>query len=106
MSGAHCRVFCDGDHERRGQGRLQRYAGQRDFRRRRLPGRLYGNCAAAKKIDFSLLSPALFDKVAGGGVFRKGMSPGARATRWEAYPEVARKEDAASDHAAWADMDL
>ncbi|MFO1124892.1 MAG: endonuclease/exonuclease/phosphatase family protein [Methylocystis sp.] len=67
----------------------------------------YGNCAAGNKIDFILLSPALFDKVTGGGVFRKGMWPGARAKRWEAYPEVARKEDAASDHAAiWADIDL
>lgn len=67
----------------------------------------YGNCAAENKIDFILLSPTLFDKVAGGGVFRKGMWPGARARRWEAYPELQRKEDAASDHAAiWADIDL
>jgi len=67
----------------------------------------YGNCAANNKIDFILLSPALFDRVTGGGVFRKGMWPGARAQRWEAYPEVARKEDAASDHAAiWADIAL
>lgn len=67
----------------------------------------YDNCAADKKIDFILLSPTLFDTVTGGGVFRKGMWPGARAMRWEAYPEVARKEDAASDHAAiWVDIDL
>ena len=67
----------------------------------------YGSCAADNKIDFILLSPALFERVKGGGVFRKGMWPGARAKRWEAYPEVARKEDAASDHAAiWVDIDL
>ncbi len=67
----------------------------------------YGNCSAENKIDFILLSPALFDKVTGGGVFRKGMWPGARARRWEAYPEVARKVDAASDHAAiWTDIDI
>ncbi|MGD9659251.1 MAG: endonuclease/exonuclease/phosphatase family protein [Methylocystis sp.] len=67
----------------------------------------YGNCSAENKIDFILLSPALFDKVTGGGVFRKGLWPGARARRWEAYPELQRKEDAASDHAAiWADIDI
>ena len=67
----------------------------------------YGNCSAENKIDFILLSPALFDKVTGGGVFRKGMWPGARARRWEAYPELVRKVDAASDHAAiWADIDI
>ena len=67
----------------------------------------YGSCAADNKIDFILLSPALFDRVTGGGVFRKGMWPGARAKRWEAYEEIVRKEDAASDHAAvWADIDL
>jgi endonuclease/exonuclease/phosphatase family metal-dependent hydrolase len=67
----------------------------------------YGNCSAENKIDFILLSPALFDKVTGGGVFRKGMWPGARARRWEAYPELVRKVDAASDHAAiWADINI
>jgi endonuclease/exonuclease/phosphatase family metal-dependent hydrolase len=67
----------------------------------------YGNCSAENKIDFILLSPALFDKVTGGGVFRKGMWPGARARRWEAYPELVRKVDAASDYAAiWADINI
>lgn len=67
----------------------------------------YGNCGPENKIDYILLSPHLFDKVRAGGVFRKGMWPGARQKRWEAYPEVARKEDAASDHAAiWADVDI
>lgn len=67
----------------------------------------YGNCSAENKIDYILLSPALFEKVAGGGVFRKGMWPGARARRWEAYPELQRKVDAASDHAAiWVDINI
>lgn len=67
----------------------------------------YGSCRAENKIDYILLSPSLFEKVTAGGAFRKGMWPGARAKRWEAYPELARKEDAASDHAAvWADIDI
>ncbi|WP_225767663.1 endonuclease/exonuclease/phosphatase family protein [Inquilinus sp. Marseille-Q2685] len=67
----------------------------------------YGLCNAANKIDYMLLSPKLFERVQAGGVFRKGMWPGSRPRRWEAYPEVGRAEDAASDHAAlWADLDL
>lgn len=67
----------------------------------------YDNCSDGKKIDYMLLSPALFAKVIGGGVCRKGIWPGIRAQRWPAYPELTRPEDAASDHAAiWADIDL
>ena len=67
----------------------------------------YGLCNAANKIDYMLLSPSLFDRVRSGGVFRTGMWPGSRPKRWEAYPEVGRKADAGSDHAAlWAEIDL
>lgn len=67
----------------------------------------YGLCNAANKIDYMLLSPALFDRVQSGGVFRTGMWPGSRPKRWEAYPEVGRAADAGSDHAAlWAEIDL
>lgn len=67
----------------------------------------YGLCNAANKIDYMLLSPALFDRVQAGGVFRTGMWPGARPQRWKAYPEVGRATDAGSDHAAlWAEIDL
>ncbi|PKP94135.1 MAG: endonuclease/exonuclease/phosphatase [Alphaproteobacteria bacterium HGW-Alphaproteobacteria-16] len=67
----------------------------------------YDLCSAANKIDYLLLSPALFDLVQAGGIFRKGMWPGSRPRRWEPYAEVGRKADAASDHAAiWAELDI
>ncbi len=59
------------------------------------------------KIDYLLLSPALFAKVAKGGIFRKGAWPGSRPPRWEVYPELNEKHHAASDHhAIWADIDI
>ena len=67
----------------------------------------YGLCNAANKIDYILLSPKLYERVQRGGVHRQGMWPGARPRRWDAYEEVARPHDAASDHAAlWVDLDL
>ncbi|WP_431480696.1 endonuclease/exonuclease/phosphatase family protein [Pseudomonas thivervalensis] len=67
----------------------------------------YGSCTAANKIDYLLLSPELFLKVKAGGVYRKGMWPGSRPVRWETYPEIIKKENAGSDHAAvWVDLDI
>jgi endonuclease/exonuclease/phosphatase family metal-dependent hydrolase len=67
----------------------------------------FGLCNAGNKIDYLLLSPALFKRVQGGGVFRKGMWPGARPKRWETYDELSNPNDAASDHAAlWVDIDI
>ncbi|WP_298283960.1 endonuclease/exonuclease/phosphatase family protein [Novosphingobium sp.] len=67
----------------------------------------YDLCNAGNKIDYMLLSPALFNRVQSGGVFRKGMWPGSRPRRWEAYAEVTRPVEAGSDHAAiWADIDI
>ncbi len=59
------------------------------------------------KIDYLLLSPALFSKVTAGGIFRKGAWPGSRPKRWDVYPELKKKHHAASDHhLIWADIDL
>ncbi|MCG6901372.1 MAG: hypothetical protein LJE68_01705 [Rhodobacter sp.] len=59
------------------------------------------------KIDYLLLSPALFDKVTRGGIFRKGAWPGSRPPRWQVYPELTEKHHAASDHhLIWADIDI
>jgi endonuclease/exonuclease/phosphatase family metal-dependent hydrolase len=67
----------------------------------------FGLCNARDKIDYLLLSPALFDRVTGGGVVRRGMWPGTRPRRWDVFPELEREEDIASDHAAiWVDLDL
>ncbi|HSK39255.1 MAG TPA: endonuclease/exonuclease/phosphatase family protein, partial [Arenibaculum sp.] len=63
----------------------------------------YGSSTKANKIDYILMSPGLFARVSGGGIFRKGMWPGVRPKKWEVYDEIKRPEDAASDHAAlWA----
>ncbi|PLR41723.1 endonuclease/exonuclease/phosphatase [Chimaeribacter californicus] len=67
----------------------------------------WGNCAADNKLDYILLSPALWEKVKAGGVLRKGMWPGVRPVKWKAYPEIKEPENAGSDHAAlWVDLDI
>lgn len=67
----------------------------------------FGLANKSNKIDYILLSPKLFERVERGGVFRKGVWPGVSPKRWEVYGELARPEDAASDHAAvWADVDI
>jgi len=59
------------------------------------------------KIDYLLLSPALFGKVTRAGLFRKGAWPGSNPPRWQVYPELTRKHQAASDHhLIWADIDI
>jgi hypothetical protein len=50
------------------------------------------------KIDYLLLSPALFERVTSAGLFRKGVWPGSRPPRWTVYPELKKKVHAASDH--------
>jgi len=67
----------------------------------------YGSCTASNKIDYLLLSPALFAKVTGGGIFRKGMWPGVRQKKWEVFAELTGEGQAASDHGCiWADFDF
>ncbi len=59
------------------------------------------------KIDYVLLSPALFAKSTGGGAFRKGVWRGNRTKNpWEIYATLTAEQHAASDHAAvYADID-
>ncbi len=65
----------------------------------------YGNCTAREKIDYLLLSPALFDCMKGGGIWRRGVWGGKNGTLWEVYPEIQSSYHAASDHAAiWAEL--
>jgi endonuclease/exonuclease/phosphatase family metal-dependent hydrolase len=65
----------------------------------------FGNCTANNKIDYLLLSPALFAQVADGEVFKKGVWGGTNGDFWEVYPEMERAIHAASDHAAiWVDI--
>ncbi len=61
----------------------------------------------SSKIDYLLLSPALFGQVSRAGLFRKGAWPGSQPPRWEVYPEITRKHHAASDHhLIWAEVDI
>jgi endonuclease/exonuclease/phosphatase family metal-dependent hydrolase len=67
----------------------------------------FGNGTKSQKFDYILLSPALFARVQSGGVWRKGVWGGKNGTLWEHYPQMKRKLDQASDHAAiYADLDL
>lgn len=67
----------------------------------------YGLGNDGDKIDYLLLSPALFARITRGGIFRKGAWPGSRPPRWAVYPELEKPQHAASDHhAIWVDVAL
>ena len=67
----------------------------------------FANGAKSNKIDYILLSPALFAHVTTGGIWRKGVWGGMHGTLFPHYGEMTRPIHAASDHAAiWADLDL
>lgn len=71
-----------------------------------LPG-TYQRGGAKEKIDYILLSPALFERVQQGGVWRKGVWGPNKKPAWEVYPEMTSSYHAASDHAAlWVDVDI
>ena len=58
------------------------------------------------KIDYLLLSPALFSRVQEAGIFRKGAWPGSRPKRWTVYDELQKEVHAASDHhLLWVQID-
>lgn len=67
----------------------------------------FRNGTASNKIDYILLSPALFEKATAGGIFRKGVWGGKNGDLFEHLPEITREVEAASDHAAiWAELDI
>ncbi|WP_336287006.1 endonuclease/exonuclease/phosphatase family protein [Cronobacter dublinensis] len=67
----------------------------------------WGNSAKNNKLDYILLSPALWERVTAGGVIRKGMWPGERPVKWVVYPELKKPQQAGSDHAAlWVDLNM
>jgi endonuclease/exonuclease/phosphatase family metal-dependent hydrolase len=67
----------------------------------------YANGTRGNKIDYLLMSPALFAKARRGGIFRKGVWGGKNGTLWEIYPEMEHAAQAASDHAAiWAEIEV
>ncbi|WP_433306938.1 endonuclease/exonuclease/phosphatase family protein [Actinoplanes sp. CA-030573] len=67
----------------------------------------YGYCTARNKLDYVLLSPAMFAAARGGGIFRRGVWGGRRGRLWPIYPTMTAAVHAGSDHAAiYADIDL
>jgi len=58
-----------------------------------------------QKIDYILVSPSLFEKIQGCGIFRKGAWPGKSPVRWEVYPSLQDPIQSASDHhLVWVDF--
>ncbi|MEN2786183.1 endonuclease/exonuclease/phosphatase family protein [Sphingomonas qilianensis] len=67
----------------------------------------FGNCTASDKIDYILMSPALFALAHGGGIDRSGVWGGTNGTLFPHIPEITKATEAASDHAAiFVDLDL
>ncbi len=67
----------------------------------------FGNGTAANKIDYILLSPALFAKAKRGGIYRMGVWGGTNGDLFPHLPEITKPSEAASDHAAiWAEIDI
>lgn len=88
------------------QGELRDVFTHPSFDQGGYPG-TYGSCTRSGKIDYLLLSPALYARMQGGGVWRKGLWPGVRPARWPVYAELTDPIHAASDHAAvWVDLAL
>jgi len=67
----------------------------------------FASGSARDKLDYILLSPALYGRVTGAGIWRKGVWGGGKQPVWEVYPEMTSQQLAASDHAAlWCDLDV
>jgi endonuclease/exonuclease/phosphatase family metal-dependent hydrolase len=67
----------------------------------------FGNGTKGNKIDYILLSPALFGRVTNARIFRKGVWGGKNGDLWPVYPTMKDKVHQASDHAAiYADIAL
>jgi endonuclease/exonuclease/phosphatase family metal-dependent hydrolase len=60
----------------------------------------FGNGTKGAKIDYILLSPALFNKVTAAGVFREGVWGGKNGTLFPHYETMKQQVHQASDHAA------
>jgi endonuclease/exonuclease/phosphatase family metal-dependent hydrolase len=60
----------------------------------------------SNKIDYLLLSPALFARITACGIFRKGAWPGKNPKRWTVYDELTEEIHVASDHhVVWCEIE-
>ncbi|WP_025675600.1 endonuclease/exonuclease/phosphatase family protein [Paenibacillus polymyxa] len=67
----------------------------------------WGDGDAKDKIDYILMSPALFRLARGGGIYREGVWGGKDGTLFPHLPEITNAAQAASDHAAiYVDLDI
>ncbi|WP_415640192.1 endonuclease/exonuclease/phosphatase family protein [Paenibacillus taichungensis] len=67
----------------------------------------WGNGEAKDKIDYILMSPALFQIARGGGIYRAGVWGGKNGTLFPHLQEITNPAQAASDHAAiYVDLDI
>jgi endonuclease/exonuclease/phosphatase family metal-dependent hydrolase len=71
----------------------------------------FQSCGLDDRLDYILLSPPLAAKQLGGGIFRKGLwgDPSNKnpPKRWQAYPDITKAIEAASDHAAiWVELNV
>lgn len=67
----------------------------------------WGNGTASGKLDYIFMSPALAEKVLGGGIERRGVWGGKNGDLFEHLPAMRSAKDAASDHAAlWVELDV
>jgi endonuclease/exonuclease/phosphatase family metal-dependent hydrolase len=60
----------------------------------------HGNGTASAKLDYLLMSPALSARVTAAGIERRGVWGGVNGTLFPHLPEITKKIEAASDHAA------
>ena len=67
----------------------------------------YGNGTKTGKIDYILMSPKLSEKVATGGIERRGVWGGKNGTLFPHLQTIEGEVDAASDHAAlWVELEI
>jgi Endonuclease/Exonuclease/phosphatase family len=78
---------------------LKDISGHPNFDNGGRPG-TFRNGTASNKIDYILLSPALFAKATRGQIFRMGVWGGTNGTLFPHFPEITKSVEAASDHAA------
>jgi len=60
------------------------------------PG-MFGNGSASQKLDYTLMSPQVANKVNKGGVERHGVSGGEHGSLFAHFPEIKAAKDVASD---------
>lgn len=66
----------------------------------------YGSGTDNNKIDYLLLSPALFERITACGLFRMGAWPGKTKKKWPVYEELKKEIHVASDHhVVWCEIE-